>query len=301
MNTEIKNILVPTDFSEKSNNAVEMAVQMALRHHARIILFHIVNNYYILDRSGKQVIGSETVKENAERAESKLSLIKEYIQQKHSSLEIEVRIKNENLVDSINDFVVTEDIDLVVMGTSGKQKLKQLILGSSSYNVLSYVNCSILLVPGSFKKYHFKKILFPVRVTKHLDDKLELSITLAKKNKGIISLLGISDEDDLLDLKNAYLDLQKKLYIKSANYTSEFLLTQDKAVQISKFSKRVKADIIILNYQDEESWKSIFSENFLKKIINKTEIPLFFLKPKITRKITPDYLNSYDITLPCPG
>lgn len=301
MNTEIKTILVPTDFSAKSDNAVAMATEMAMRHQSRIILFHVINNYYLIDRSGKQVIGTEVVQENTEKAEAALDTLKKSIHEKYSSLQVDIQLKSEHMVNSINDLVVSEDVDLVVMGTKGQQKLKQFILGSFSYSVLSNVHCSVLLIPEEFKKYEFKKILFPVRVLDHLSDKLELTLSLAKKNKSIINLLGISDQNDVKSLTTAYLDVKKKLFIKSADYTSDFLLTEDKAVHISKFSKEENADLIVLNYEDEESWKSFFSENFLKKIINNTEIPLFFLKPKITRKNTDKDLGNYDITLPYPG
>lgn len=301
MNTEIKNILVPTDLSEKSTNAIEMAVQIAMRHNAGVTLFHIIPNYFMIDRTGKQVIGYETIMENVKKAETSLEALKTTLTEKYSTLKIETKIKHEDLVDIMNDFVVSEDIDLVVVGTSGKQKFRQLILGSSSYDILSYVHCSILLVPETCKNYNFKKILFPVRVLTHLTEKLELSLRIAEKNQSVISLLGISDDDSPDSLAHAFTDLKKQLIKTSAEYTSAFLLTQDKAIEISEFSKKEAADLIVLNYEDEESWKSIFSENFLKKIINATDIPLLFLKPKITIKITKDTPTPYDITLPCPG
>ena len=58
----------------------------------------------------------------------------------------------------------------------------------------------------------------------------------------------------------------------------------------------------MLNYHDEESWKSIFAENFLKQIINNTNIPLFFLKHTTeNNKINDEGNAGFDITLPCPG
>ncbi|REC79422.1 hypothetical protein DRF60_06240 [Chryseobacterium elymi] len=301
MNTAIKNILVPTDLSEKSLNAIEMAVQMAIRHHARIILFHMIPNYFMIDRTGKQVIGYKTIEENTIKVQAGLDALKTALTERYEGLKIETKIRHQDLVDSMNDFVVSENIDLVVVGTSGRQKLKQLILGSSSYHMLSYVHCSVLLVPETCTHYSFKKILFPVRVLDNLNAKLELSLIIAKKNQGVISLLGISDEYGPESLTNAFLDLKKQLHMRSADYTSEFLLTRNKAIEISEFSKKKAADLIILNYEDEESWKSIFSENFLKKIINATDVPLLFLKPKITIKIPQGNPNAYDITLPCPG
>lgn len=43
MNYQIKNILVPIDFSEPVNNALEVAIAMANRHNADIHLLHVVH------------------------------------------------------------------------------------------------------------------------------------------------------------------------------------------------------------------------------------------------------------------
>lgn len=70
---------------------------------------------------------------------------------------------------------------------------------------------------------------------------------------------------------------------------------------IATFSKAAKADIIILNYQDEQSWKALFAENFLRKIINTTDVALLFYKPKTDQRKDTGQDTPYDITLPIPG
>ena len=213
MKTEIKTILIPIDFTEKSNNALKVAAKMAQRHHAKLIITHTVHIYYMISRGGKQVIGSETVQENTDRANEKLNQLRISFLEKYN-IEVETRLCSQNIVDSINDFVETDQIDLVVMGTSGQQKIKQLILGSNSYNVLLRANCSVLLIPEKFKRTSFKKILFPVRVKNELDQKADLSILLANKNRGNINLLGVGDPDRMIEVRKAYLEMKKNLVLK---------------------------------------------------------------------------------------
>ncbi len=301
MKTEIKTILVAMDFSEKSKNALKVASKMAVRHGAKLIVSHMIHAYYIVDRGGKQVIGSQTVQDNIDRANSKLTKIKQNLQERYN-LEIETKIGTQNIVDCINEYVISDDVDLVVMGMSGRQNVKQFILGSNSYNVLLYANCSVLLVPENFKKTSFKKILLPVRVEHELDQKADLSILLADKNNGGINLLGVGDPDSDLDVKEAYIDLKKNLLLKSADYMSEFHLSHDNAEIIAQAAKNNESDIILLADEDEESWKSFMADNFFKKIINKTDIPLLIVKSKLKRIQDKNELPAgYDMTLPIPG
>lgn len=302
MQNLISTLLVAVDFTEKSNNAVRMAVHIAARHEARVILFHNITNHTIIDRTGKQVIGADIIDENYKKTEQALADIQTSLQTQYPDLEFKTIIKNDSLVHGINNIIGNEDVDLVICGSSGQQNFAQLLLGSLSYQILTEVNCSVLLVPEKCSKYSFDKILVPVRVLEDLTDKIELSVAIAKKNKGIISLLGISNEDDILKIREAYQRIKKNLAIRSQEYDSQFLLTHDKATQISKFSQDDNADIIILNYKDEDSWKSFFLENFFKQIINYTYIPLLFLKNRqVLSNINSDDSTAFDITLPCPG
>ena len=301
MESEIKTILIPIDFSEKSKNALKVAAKMAVRHEAKLIVAHVVHTYYLIDRGGKQVIGSQTVQETVDRTTAKLNKLKTNLQENYN-LEIETRICTQNIVDSVNDLIAKEHVDLVILGTSGKQKMKQFILGSSSYNILLHANCSVLLIPEKFKRTSFKKILFPVRVTHELDQKANLSILLANKNNGDISLLGVGDPDRIVSVKKSFIDMKKNLFLKSADYISEFQLSYDNAEMIIKAAKEKKSDIILLADEDEDSWRSFMADNFFKKIINGTDCPLFIVKSKLKKiKNKPEPNVGYDLTLPIPG
>lgn len=301
MKTEIKTILVPTDFSDISKNALKVAAKMAQRHKAKLIVSHTVHTYYMIDRGGKQVIGSETVQENMDRAKTKLDDLREKLHEKYN-LTVDTKICTQNIVDSINDLIVTDQVDIVVMGTSGRQKMKQFILGSNSYNVLLHANCSVLLIPKKFKKTSFKKILFPVRVQHELDQKADLSILLANKNDGGITLLGVGDLDQMGTIKNAYIEMKKNLLLKSTNYSCEFQLSHDNADIIAKAAKDKECDIIVLADEDEDSWKSFMSDNFFKKMINGTDVPLLIVKSKLNRiKNNTEPAMGYDLTMPIPG
>lgn len=301
MGTEIKSILIPTDFSDLSTNALQVAVKMAQRHEAKLLIVHVVHTYYMIDRGGKQVIGSETVQENINNAKIKLDELQISLHEEFS-ITIETKISTESLLDTINDLVAIEQVDLVVMGTSGRQNIKQLILGSNSYNILLNANCSVLLIPENFKKTSFKKILFPVRVNHELDQKADLSILLANKNNGGINLLGVGHLDKMEEVKKDYIAMKRNLKLKSAEYESEFQLSHDNAEVIIQAAIDKESDIIILADEDEDSWKSFMADNFFKKMINGTNIPLLIVKSKLNRiNDKQDDTMGYDMTMPIPG
>ncbi|WP_285268604.1 universal stress protein [Kaistella rhinocerotis] len=297
----IKKIAVPIDFSPKCENAVKTAVQMALRHRAKIFLVHVVNPYFISDRAGRQIIGGESISQDIDAATRRLEGLRDLLSERHPNLKIETIVQTGLVTDALNDIVVSHNIDLAVIGTSGHQKLKQALLGSYSYTMLTSLNCSVMLVPEEFKTTSFKHILFPVRTLNHLRTKLRLAIAIANRNDGIINLSGIGSSNNFPKLKREFLLLKRSLRNRKQRFQSELVLTDDNAETISKLSIEKPCDIVMLNYEDEMKWKSLFAENFFKKIINNTESALLFIKPKNTVTIEPATYSGYDLTMPIPG
>lgn len=299
----IKTILVATDFSTRSDQAVKVAVHMARRHQARIILFYNFSSFFIIDRTGRQMVGKEIINENFEQVENSLKLIKEHLYEQYDFTDCTTVTGNDTLISSLNKTIHEESVDLVITGASGKQGIRELILGSSSYQILTAANCSVLLVPEDSHQLNFKKILVPVRVLDKLHEKFGLSRLIAEKNKGTIRLLGISPQQHLADIRKAYIGLRKELKKSNIEHDASFIVTNDKAMEISRVSNDSEFDLIILNYQDEGNWKSFFSENFLKQIINRTSVPLLFFKDphNINPTTDPEEGMGYDITLPFPG
>ncbi|MFN4364825.1 universal stress protein [Chryseobacterium hispalense] len=298
--TKIKTILVAIDFTEKTDSATILAVHMARRHNARVILFHNVMSFFIIDRTGRQVVGEDTISKHYAEAENSLELIKNTLQQSYSDITFSTMIGNDTITNSINKIIEKESVDIVITGTSGKQGLRELFLGSSSYQILTGVNCSVLLMPEGSQQYKFEKILVPVRVLEKLNEKLEISKLIAEKNKGFINLLGISGDENPIGIRRAFIKIRESLKGSDTEHYSSFVISNDKALQISKASRDAEFDLIILNYQDEESWKSFFSENFFKQIINNTSVPLLFFKDSDAPDHGPEPAG-YDITLPFPG
>ena len=144
--------------------------------------------------------------------------------------------------------------------------------------------------------------MFPVRVKSELLEKTDLSILLANKNDGDINLLGVENVNALQNIKETFNQIERNLQLKAASFFSEFKSSDDNAKIIANATKENDCDLILLSDQDEDSWKSFMADNFFKKIINETNVPLFIVKShlkKINNKS--ERITSYDVSLPIPG
>ena len=181
----MKNILIPTDFSENSNNAIRYALEY---------FSNIPANFFILHASGKSHAHKSNVsesfyefEENTQVASSPTVLLRDEIKSfqllsKNPSHYFHALEENLLLVEAIKKQVIENDIDIILMGTKGDSQTHQADMGSQTYDVITKVKCPILVVPENaifqgIRNFAFVtdyNCLYRSRVINTLSDALQL-------------------------------------------------------------------------------------------------------------------------------
>lgn len=150
--TEYKNILFCTDFSDDANMAFDYALDLAVKHMARLHILHIPHSPYTYcrhivdehvpeDRPGGETFFDEEVEK---RAMTKLE--KEYgkrLGDFDNYLYI-VRIGSPPI--EIARYARKNRVDAVIMGAVGKHRMDRLAHGSTVDNVSRYAHCRIIAI-----------------------------------------------------------------------------------------------------------------------------------------------------------
>jgi len=140
-----KNILVPTDFSEYSDRALQKAVDIAMQSRAQIYLLHVVDKVvqcavdYCLDVA----LVEQIEKQSVQYAEERLRKEAETIAAKDVRIVSDVR--KGNTYETILAEQQDKAIDLIVIASHGKQGLIH-HLGSIADKVVRGAKCPVLLV-----------------------------------------------------------------------------------------------------------------------------------------------------------
>ena len=136
----ITHILVPTDFSEASDRATTMAVELARTFAAQITLLHVwsVPNTGYAEGLSWPLDGMESAARNA-LDEARVSLVK-----RHAATDAMLRVGAEWR--QILDVVKERGIDLVVMGTHGRRGLPRFFLGSVAERVVRFSPVPVLTI-----------------------------------------------------------------------------------------------------------------------------------------------------------
>jgi len=140
-------ILVAMHESSKSaDKAVDYATRIAKDYNAILVVLYVIRTQVNLDT----VTLPSHVIDFKKQAQAYLTKISEKIH-KHSDTENIVKVKTEivaslKIADAIVDYAKDKHIDLIVIGPRGRSKLKSLVLGSVSSDVVRLANCPVLTV-----------------------------------------------------------------------------------------------------------------------------------------------------------
>lgn len=137
-----KRILVPTDGSEFARKAELHALFLAKVSGAEIIALSVSENQFITGIS----VTDEIEQLNLilkDRCEEDL---KEFEEMNEDGVKISSIIREGSPANVILDVAVEEDIDLIVIGSSGKSGFDRFILGSVSDKVVNAAKCPVLVV-----------------------------------------------------------------------------------------------------------------------------------------------------------
>ncbi len=137
-----KKILVPTDGSEFAKKAQKHALFLSKVSGAEIIAVSVTENNFVnglpLDDEVYQL--NQILKERSEEN------LKEFDELNEEDLKITHVIREGSPARVILEVAQEEDVDLIVMGSSGKSGFDRFIMGSVADKVVNSAKCAVLVV-----------------------------------------------------------------------------------------------------------------------------------------------------------
>lgn len=137
--TEIKNILCPVDFSNESSNALNNAIAIARLFNSKLI---VLSAYTPFNQTITRIDPEEV---NAQRKCDQEIELTHFLQQ-HNLIDLNYTkivtggAPAKTILKAIKDY----DIDLLLMGTTGKSGINKILLGSVAEKVTREVLCSFI-------------------------------------------------------------------------------------------------------------------------------------------------------------
>jgi nucleotide-binding universal stress UspA family protein len=146
---KLSKILVPTDFSEVGNRAVEVAVSLAKANKAKLILMTVIgelpltNEEMIMLRVSVEKVKADNKKQIDAAAEKLKKLLKPSAAK---NFRVQFMVRDGKPFLEIIRAAEELNADLIVMSSHGHSRIAEIILGSTTDRVVQKAPCSVLVV-----------------------------------------------------------------------------------------------------------------------------------------------------------
>ncbi|MDJ0645609.1 MAG: universal stress protein [Flavobacteriaceae bacterium] len=270
----MKKIVVPTDFSENANHALQYAIELFKGIDS---YFYILNTFEMqppLDFFDKTLSTNADLYKMLQRnSEEELQKLKEELQKGPlKRQEFEVISKMGSLPQIIKELVENEGVDLVVMGAKGASKGQSTIFGSHTLQVINKRICPVIVVPEDYELNEPKNILFPTDLYVDFSDKhLSLMSDLAERSGSSITVL----HRIFRGLDTNQRACKEKLDAYLAKLPTSFETVEDKAIDeaIFEFERTHPTDLLAMVNNKHSFLENLFFKPVVSKIVKETDIP----------------------------
>ncbi len=142
-----KNILVPTDFSEYSDKALQEAIDIARQYKGKITLLHVIELVihctvdYCLDPQTITQVEMESITASKKMIQDQINKFPEA-----KAVEVITDIRKGAPYEEILKAQEEKKFDLIVIASHGQTGLMRFLVGSVAEKVLRHSKCPVLLV-----------------------------------------------------------------------------------------------------------------------------------------------------------
>ena len=301
----VNRILVPTDFSNCSNDALLQAVALAKVHDARLDVLHVladVDDPLRVESYGEQ---QEDVTLDVLRAEADTQMHAVL-----SSLPVDtVAVRRVQAVgdpcEAILNHAEAETIDLIVLGTHGRKGVSRWVLGSVAEMVVRKAACSVLVVRQKRQRTtDLRRIGVAIDLSEQSRPVLEQAIGLARENGARldvlhviepfavpVSLTGIATLSDLVP------DIEDKIRERihwmmdaavKTPFPYELVIQEGHPVHVlTEYAENNRLDLIVMGTHGNTGLTRFLLGSVAERVLRYAPCPVFIAKTRETEAEEP--------------
>ncbi len=274
----MKKILVPTDFSKSSEEALKVAAQLAKKFSSELHVMHMIELPYNTT--------IDAIYETSELPEAMF-----FMQMAHKSFEkfldkdylkgIDVieSIQNNNAFEGIIDSAHEKEIDLIVMGSRGTSGIKEIIIGSNTEKVVRTSDIPVLVIKREDTNFKINDIVFASEFTEEYKKSFLDVITFANALNATLHLLMVNTPSDFMTTRTAEDRMNSFLEgLGIGDYTMNIYNDISVEKGILNFGNSIDADIIAMSTHGRQGLSHFFNGSISEDLVNHSKRPVVTFK-----------------------
>ena len=277
----MKKIIVPVDFSEYSEKALQTAVFFAKETKAEIVVVHMLELSNAVLSQSESYIQQEMLF-YLELTEKKLAefLKKDYL----SGVKVTPIIKHFKIFSEIDLLAREEKADLIIMGSKGVSGLKEMFIGSNTEKVIRYAHIPVLVIKEKPIIEKIEKVLFACDFS---DDDIQPYMQAKTFFNGLkteVELIYVSTPTSKFK-STKELEERMERFFKQTNESAEEGMKKVKIVSdysvergVFYYADKIDVDVLVVATHGRKGVAHFFEGSISEDIANHSKLPVMSFK-----------------------
>ena len=242
-----RRILIPTDFSTASEWAFDDAIRIAASTNAELLILHI-RMTRISAPEQLRFPADDTLYEYAEKQE--LENLRERVRRANSSVPTRLIVRRApDPGNAICETAKSENADLVVIATHARHHVAHLIIGATTWRVITDPPAPVLAIRyGIRKRAAMKRLIVPVHLQQASDAAARLAAEIAKREGGEVHVIIVTASAERRAAESKLEDLASRLGIAAKRAV---IIGDNVEREVVRYAAESDADAVFLNAQRE--------------------------------------------------
>lgn len=280
-----KQILVPIDLSDYSKAGLESAIKIAKSINAELNVLHVIEEEKPVginttaDITMSQNVQAERNRYIIELMQRKQKQLINFLQPyQKDSLELKTFIEVGDYTDSLQTIVSENDVDLIVMGTSGETSLTELYSGNHAEQTTREISVPVLSITPDQGIDKFNTVGFLV----DLENPNQQLISLIKSVCKVMNLdLVILHKKEIEFLDNSELIIHLRLLAREYGLSAKAIVIMNEngnfVDDIKEAISKHGIDILAKTVEKQSAIARLFFENITDELINEINEPVLLM------------------------
>jgi len=276
----MKRIIVPIDFSEHSEYALEAAANLAKKYGSELFVLHMLELSNAILTTAGNAINEEAVfyyKLAEQRFEEFLK--KDFLE----GVKVTPIVKHFKVFSEVNEVANEHQANLIVMGSHGASGVKEVLVGSNTEKVVRHAEVPVLVIKHNpilldFENGVFASDFSDEAITPYLKAKVTF-----KKLGATMHLVYVNSPDGNFR-SSTEIDKRVSLFLKKADGSLDNLsnvhVVSDYSIEkgILNFANNIGADLIAVATHGRKGLAHFFEGSISEDLANHSTLPVMTFK-----------------------
>lgn len=282
----MQKIIVPTDFSDQAQHALDLASEVAAKTGAKIVLIHVIEfakkKSIFLGSSSLNTMATVSTGDQSDDIyfielfrRRKAQLAEILSDPRYTDIDISDRILMGTPYHAIEEEITESEADLIIMGTTGVNDWEESLIGSTAEKVVRHASCPVLTLRKEVKLKDIGKIVLASDFKNIKPDYIHIIKSIQKLFEAELNLVYVNTPGNFKNEREIISNLKKfaaenefddhKIHVYSHQHEEEGIVW---------YTEDFQMDLVMMATHGRTGFSRIFEHSIAEDVVNFSKKPV---------------------------